>query len=132
MSFYYYQYLILLPSDVALSMKDLTEKIDSLLKEMDDRYTISLTANKITVTINDWRLYLSFHNEPHVLMEAKEIARFCKDERAKLLEGVTQRLEMSAEVDSGMDYFHVAMILLENLQSSLDAIIFDPSDQSFL
>src|SRR4051794_32204474 len=104
-----YQAFILLPSDSDVTIEEARRKLEIYFADDEDRDIFFETAeNRLTMSIDDWNLYVDLNSKPYVLEESKDLARIFAADRADKDEiaacGI--RLEISADEDEDMNYFN--------------------------
>ncbi len=122
MGYNYYNYLVFIDASV-----DPTALFEELAKKLA-KFSTSRRADTLTISIDDWKLFVHYSAEPHVIIEAAEIGeRYNKP----ALSNAPARLEIYAEDDPEMEYFNDVFYLLELIDELKGTSIFDPVSGTF-
>lgn len=88
----------------------------------------------VAVRWGGWSFRLSYEDEPHVQVEAQEIAETYAGSRPDrgLIAGCRRRISMVADDDPGMDHFNDYCFIVQRLEEQAGVILFDPQAQEFI
>ncbi len=130
-----YQAFILLPADSDATIERARRKLEIYFADDEDRDIFFETAeNRLTMTIDDWNLYVDLNSKPYVIEESKDLARIFAAERADQDEiaACSIRLEISADEDEDMYYFNDYLEAAETLGEFKGAKIWEGAEEAFL
>lgn len=128
MGYSFYSTMILIPADQSINFAYLFDRLKERFSQRDHSSVEWEGTKKIRILRNEWSLYITWEDEPHVLLESKEIAeRFVSDEQDQAVIGqIAQRIEIGADPDPEMIYFNDYVFLLEVIDEFSGLYVFDP------
>jgi hypothetical protein len=129
-----YQAFILLPSDTDVSLEEVRRILEDYYSDDARDVDFKETENKLTVTIDDWRLSVNLNSKPSVIVESKEMAEAFAGGRADQNEIASSgvRLEISGGDDDEMDYFNDYVEILEQLEDFKGAKVWEGAQSAFI
>jgi tetratricopeptide (TPR) repeat protein len=123
MGYNYYNYLV--PIERSAEPRAL---FDQITEKFAAKFTTERIRDTITVKFDDWKMWVHFSEEPHVIIESQEMAE--NSGRPELAD-CPARLEIHAEDDPNMDYFNEHLYVLEVIEPNKGVYIFDPVNGTF-
>ena len=133
MGYTFYSYLIMLSDNSDATLEKLKNMLEDIYSKDDRNIKISLDQNCITLTIDNWNLYIGYSSESHVINESREISE-------QFAEGMPEqstiakckaRFEMSANPDPDMSFFNDSCFVQERIESFNEVFIFDTNESTF-
>lgn len=133
MSFSYYSYLILIPETTDITLEAYKNALEEFYADDDRQIIISLDNGQITLAINMWELYITYADEPHVLLESEEMAAEYANgmPHQNAIAGCAARFETTAMDDPDMEFFNDSLYVQEAAESIGQVYIFDPQGDGF-
>ena len=130
-----YKQLFLVPAESNPSLKKLKDAIRAQFASLNlpQKVVVSLRGDSLTVTIGNFRFFIGFSCEPHVLLESQEIAeRFAAQHPARdAIAAVSCRFELSSSNDPNMDHFNDIVFICQAVESLGPVYIFNPRSMEF-
>lgn len=120
MGYHYYNYEVYLESDTAYTPEKIAETLSA--------FNTEISGSRLTLSFDDWKLWIVFSHEAHVAEEAAEIGEIYKYPK---LAACNARLEISAEDDPDEDHYNDHLYVLEALSDLPGVHIFDPQEGAF-
>ncbi|MBA3664653.1 MAG: hypothetical protein H0W61_10640 [Bacteroidetes bacterium] len=134
MSYAFYSFLILIGEGSNASIEDLKTELNDFYKDDARGVKLTLNGSLLTLNVNDWKLYIRYNSDSHVLKESQELAEeFAGDKPEKNQIAVcASRFEMSADPDVNMDYFNDSLFAQEKIEDFSNVFVFDANARGFL
>jgi hypothetical protein len=130
-----YKLLILAPAETSPSLKKLAVAIRSQFSSLKppNKISTSLRGGTLTVKVNQFRFFIGFSCEPHVLQESQDIAeRFAAQHPARAaIAAASCRFELSSGRDPQMDHFNDMIFICHAAEAIGPVYIFDPRAKEF-
>jgi len=134
MGYAFYSFLILIGENSDASLKKLRTELDDFYKNDERPVKLLLSETTFTLCVYDWKLYVKYNNEPHVVKESMKLAEsFAMDKPQKsAISACRARFEMSADPDINMDYFNDSLFVQEKIENFKNVYVFDSNAGSFI
>lgn len=123
-----YRTMVLIPDGHSLTFLDLVGRLQNKFSGQSGFDVQVNTSGVIAVGRNGWSLRVYWEDQPHVVIESREIAeRFVTDDTDRaIVAACRSRITTAGDPDPGMDHFNDYVYVLEILEEISDAFIFDP------
>jgi len=132
MGYEYYTSQVFISESSDFSLTGLKEKLENFYKSDERDVKITMTADSITVNINNYSFYIGLNEESYVSEEIREIAESINHQKDNtIISNCKKRLEISADEDFDMDYFNDSLYISEQIEEFKDVFIFDPQENKF-
>ena len=131
-----YEAFILLPPDSEVKLEDVRRALEKLFADDERNVRFDTAENRVTVTIDDWNLYVLFNSEPYVVEQSREMAESFADERPDKEEIAVsdRRLEITTDDDEEeMEFYDDFLLAAEGLgQEFRSAKVWEAASEEFL
>lgn len=131
-----YQAFILLPAGSDVSIEAVYRELENSFFDDDDERDVSFETaeDRLTMTIDDWNLYVYLDSEPYVAEQSRELAdSFAKDRPDKdEIAASSIRLEISSDDDDSLEYFNDFLLTAEILGQFKGAKVWEGASEKFL
>ncbi len=133
MSFSYYSYLILLPETTDITIEAYKNALEEFYADDEREIIILLENGQITLSINMWEMYITYSDEPHVVLESEELAAEYANGSAHqgAIATSATRFETHAMDDPDMEFFNDSLYVQEVAEGLGEVYIFDPQGDGF-
>lgn len=130
-----YELLILASAESSPSLEKLEVAVQAEFASQTPPQPVvtSLEADELTVTVEGFRFYIDFADQPQVLEESRELAaEFATDrpDRAAIAKA-SCRFELSSDDDPDMDHFNDMLFICHAAESIGAMFVFDPQEGEF-
>jgi hypothetical protein len=135
---YLYQALVMLPTKNHPSIDLIKERIQQVFKLITPAARMSIQANRLTISIDDWDMNIQSSSDPHTIVASKNLVRLCleeEDDSSKTdLTAVGCQIEVNCDPDTDpqMNNFNYYVSVLDALANFHGAIVFNPLTNGFI
>jgi hypothetical protein len=128
MGYTYYQYMAMVAPETSASLETLQASLDAFYSKIKRPYRSAISGNQLTLTLADYKFYVYYATEAHVLEESREMAQtYIGDASTKAaIARCATRFEMHGDDDPDMDYFNDSLYLQEQIEALGTVYILDP------
>jgi hypothetical protein len=134
---YLYQALVLLPMKNHPSLDLIKERIQKVFKLITPTARMSIRADRLTITIDDWEMNIQSHSDAKTIAASQNIVRSYLEEEDPLQTDLANygchiEVNCDPDVDPQMNHFNYYVSVLNALANFHGAIIFNPITQGFI
>lgn len=134
---YLYQALVMLPMKNHPSLDLIKERIQQVLKLITPAAKMSVRADRLTITIDDWEINIQPSSDPSKIVTSQNIVRSHLEEEDPIQTDLANygchiEVNCDPDVDPQMNYFNYYVAVLDALANFHGAIIFNPITQGFI